>query len=251
MGWQKVRFGVLAVLLLASGGRVLAASTQANPYEPIVDRNVFGLKPPPEPPAQPPPPAPLAKITLTGITTILGNKLVLMKVSIPAKPPEPARELSLTLTEGQREGEIEVVSINDKTGDVKVTNGGQEQLLNIERDSPKPLVGAAPAPQAPVPTGAIHSPALNAAAQPGSALNPYVQSGKTAIPPRPARGGLPTLPSAGTPYPNSLTATAAQQNQPMTKEEQLLLMEAERERLKAASGRGELPPLPPAPITPQ
>jgi hypothetical protein len=190
---------------------------------------------------------------LTGITTILGNKLVLMKVSIPAKPPEPARELSFTLTEGQREGEIEVVSIDDKSGDVKVTNGGQEQLLNIERDSPKPLVGAAPVAQPAAPMPGAPSPTAVPGAQPGTGYNPYVQSGKAAIPPRPVRGGLPSLPQAGTPYPSpAATAAAPQPNQPMTKEEQLLLMEVERERLKAAAAsRGALPPLPPPPITPQ
>src|SRR5580765_7113869 len=58
-----------------------------NPYQGIVDRNVFGLRPPPPPPDpelnKPPPP----KITLTGITTILGNARALMKTPPPAAKP--------------------------------------------------------------------------------------------------------------------------------------------------------------------
>src|SRR5262245_16734768 len=80
-----------------------------NPYQGIVDRNVFGLKPtpPPAPPPEPPKP-PASKITLTGIITY-GGKRALLKAAAPARPGvagkggEPGKELSLTLKEGQRE----------------------------------------------------------------------------------------------------------------------------------------------------
>src|SRR5947208_16694459 len=51
-----------------------ASNANPNPYQGIVDRNVFGLKPPPPPPAPPEPPKPPVNITLTGITTVLGKK---------------------------------------------------------------------------------------------------------------------------------------------------------------------------------
>src|SRR6516162_8606332 len=108
---------------------LLLAPAQAitdTPYQAIVDRNVFSLKPPPPPPvnnpdANKPPPPP---ITLTGITTILGSKRAFMSVNMPAKPPEPAKVQSFMLSEGQRDGDIEVLEIDEKAGMVKVNEFG-------------------------------------------------------------------------------------------------------------------------------
>ena len=79
---------------------------------------MFGLKPPPPPPTpeanKPPPP----KITLQGITTFVGIKRVLFKVQMPPKPGDPPKgEQSFILAEGQRDGDIEVLEIDDKPGD--------------------------------------------------------------------------------------------------------------------------------------
>src|SRR5438874_469686 len=96
--------------------------TDGNPYHGIVDRNVFGLKDPPPPPPPNPdagkPPTP--PITLTGITTVLGNKRAFLTLQLPAKAPEPAKIASLMLTEGQRDGEVEVLEIDEKERTVKV-----------------------------------------------------------------------------------------------------------------------------------
>src|ERR1041385_247409 len=102
-------------LVLCAGAHAVTSDQPANPYQSIVDRNVFALKPPPPPPdpeASKPPPV---KITLTGITTILGNKRALMKTPPPpGKPGEPAKqEMSYILTVGQREGDIEVLDIDE------------------------------------------------------------------------------------------------------------------------------------------
>ena len=135
--------------LLGTGSPVLLAEVAGNPYQGIVDRNLFNLRPPtrPEdnlPPAQPPP-----QITLTGITTILGNKRVLMKVQEPPHPPQPAKEDSYILTEGQRDGDIEVLSIDEQAGSVKVNNHGTIQELTFEKNgarlpSTRPLPGIPP-----------------------------------------------------------------------------------------------------------
>ncbi len=125
-------------------------NTGDNPYKAIVDRNVFGLKPPP-PPVDPnleaaaknPPP----KITLTGITTILGNKRALMKTPPAAvKPGEQPREQSYILSEGQRDGDMEVVQIDEKTGSVKLVYAGTPITLTFEKDGPKAAPGGLPAP---------------------------------------------------------------------------------------------------------
>lgn len=137
-------------------------SSSANPYQGIVDRNVFALKPPP-----PPPPAvdntkqTGPKIILTGITTILGKR-ALMKATLPVqnepgKPPTAPKEESFMLKEGERQGEIEVLEINDKAGTVKVNNYGVVMTLDFEKDGAKTPFGPAIAVSSGVPVqgGAI------------------------------------------------------------------------------------------------
>jgi hypothetical protein len=109
-----------------------AVSAGDSPYKNIVERNVFGLKPPQGPVADAPPPP--SKITLTGITTLLENKRALLSVQVPNKPLE-----TFMLTEGQRDGEIEVREIDEKAGTVKVLNHGVEQTLDFKIDGAKPL----------------------------------------------------------------------------------------------------------------
>ena len=129
-----------SVLLVTSAEAV----SENGRYDGIVERNVFNLHPPPKPPSadelaaqnkQPPP-----KITLTGITTILGKKITFLTVP-SAKPGGPAE--ALTLTEGQAQNEIEVKEIDEKAGVVKVINHGIEQTLDFDHDGAK---GTGPAP---------------------------------------------------------------------------------------------------------
>jgi hypothetical protein len=147
----RIPLWALAGLVLWSSGHALTAgpsTPSTNPYQAIVDRNVFGLKPPPPPPdpeaAKPPP----VKITLTGITTILGDKRVLMKTPPPAaKPGEaPKGEQSFILKEGQREGDIEVLEIDEKAASVKVNNGGTVVTLTLAKDGSKLAPGPVPVP---------------------------------------------------------------------------------------------------------
>src|SRR5260221_5235276 len=181
---------VLSALLLCAGANAVAADS-ANPYQGIVDRNVFGLKPPPAPARpednKPPPP----KITLTGITTILGNKRALMNVQMPAKPPDPAKQKSFILAEGQRDGEIEVLEIDEASGTVKVDDFGTVMVLDINKDGAK-LPSIAPAPIAP-PPGPVgyRPPAPNPYAAPAGDAN---QGGLKTIPTRPVRLPPPDVP---------------------------------------------------------
>jgi hypothetical protein len=138
-----MRGGTMRALVMATfvlgvaGTKVLIAEAAGNPYQGIAERNVFNLKPPPPatPPEPPPPPAP--KITLTGITTILGNKRALLKLQEPAKPPQAAKEVSYILTEGQRDGDIEILAIDEQAGTVKVNNHGTVQELSFDKDGVK------------------------------------------------------------------------------------------------------------------
>jgi hypothetical protein len=141
--------GLAASLTLAAA----EGESATNPYQAIIERNLFGLKPspPPEPaePEHPPPP----KITLTGITTILGDKEVLMKVLMPAKPGESPKERSFILAEGQQEGELRVLKVNEKTGDVTIDDFGTVLTLNLDKDGAK-LVDNQP-PARPPPLGRV------------------------------------------------------------------------------------------------
>ncbi len=206
-GHGKTALFVLLLILFCAASKGAVADS-ANPYQGIVDRNVFGLKPPP-PPAKPEEKKVDApKITLTGITTILGNKRVLMNVAMPPKPPEPAKQQSLILAEGQREGEIEVMEIDEKAGSVKVNDYGTILTLNLDKDGAKlpAAVPAAPPPAAPPAVGYTPPPPViqpNPAAAAGNPLG-----GLKTIPSRtvrmPAPGGVP-VPS-GPPIPGPVNS---------------------------------------------
>ena len=134
---------LLASLVLVARSQATSADTPGNPYQAIVERNVFGLKPPPAPaetePAKPPPP----KITLTGIFTMGGKHALLSTPPQPGKAAGESRAQYFTLAEGQRDGEIEVLEINERARTVKVSYGGAVQTLDFKENGVK----AAPAPQ--------------------------------------------------------------------------------------------------------
>src|SRR5262245_43800763 len=120
--------------LMAAGGMLIAFTAVGipsrdggNPYAKIPERNIFGLKEPPPAPVSNNEPAPaLPKLYLTGITTILGNKRAFLTVQYPTKPGQPAKEEPLTLSEGQRDGAIEVLTVDEVGKKVRVNNSGTE-----------------------------------------------------------------------------------------------------------------------------
>jgi len=173
----KIASCVLSTFIVCSAAIAIGADS-GNPYQAIVDRNVFGLKPPPPPGKPEEKKVDLPPITLTGITTILGNKRALMNVQSPGKPPN-----SLILAEGQREGEIEVLEIDEKAGSVKINQSGTVVSLNFEKNGAK-LPAAVPAVM-PVP-GQVNP--VAAAGTPQAPI-PYVPGA-----PPPVSTGLKTIP---------------------------------------------------------
>ena len=171
-----------AFVALWAAGIALAAESAGSPYAGIVDRNVFGLKPPPPPPdpeaSKPPPP----KITLQGITTILGRKLVLMKVVVPpAKPGGKTEEVPLTLSVGQKSEDVEVLEIHETDPAwVKVNDYGTITNLNF-KDNGVNLATAAPpgTPPAGGPRPGVPPPSPVPAAGGGYAPNPGAYQGRT------------------------------------------------------------------------
>ena len=126
-------FGKIAVCFVGS----LALNTGLGadtPYVPIVERNIFGLNPPQV--VAPTAPEPPSTITLNGIMTIFGTPQALLKVAVPPRPPEPAKEESLILGEGERQDDIEVTHIDQKAGVVTFNNHGVVQEIPLVKAPP-------------------------------------------------------------------------------------------------------------------
>jgi hypothetical protein len=191
-------------------------------------------------------PAPaLPKVILTGLTTILGYNIALLKVQYPAKPGEPAKEQSLTLKQGERDGEIEVVDIDIPKETVQVNNSGTLMPVTFDKLPPTPAPAPAPAP------GAAAPPVPNLTSNPGMATptipnvrtNPFsirdIINSRRPIPTRTVRLPNPNLPLNSTqPVPPTTPngtlqpqATAPQAHTPqgtVTPAEEQLLQELER-----------------------
>jgi hypothetical protein len=85
--------------------QTVLAETQPNPYQAIIERNPFGLKPPPPPPDPTPVVAvtPPGKVLLTGITTMFGSPRALFEVT-DTEPGKAATTRKPILHEGDRDG---------------------------------------------------------------------------------------------------------------------------------------------------
>ncbi len=144
---------VLAGVLLSTSAFAVTSAGADSPYSAIVERNVFNLHAPPPPinPADLIKKTPPPKITLTGITTILGKKITFLTIP-PSKPGGPPE--SYSLAEGQAQNEIEVKRIDEKAGVVDVMNHGESQTLDFDHDGAKPSAAPAGAPPMPMPTAA-------------------------------------------------------------------------------------------------
>jgi hypothetical protein len=246
----------LIVLVSTNSTRAVTTATdpQGNPYQAIVGRNVFSLKPPPPLPnpedliKKVPPP----KIKLQGLTTILGRRQVLCKVLMPAKPPErpQPQEVSFVMSEGERQGEIEVLEINEQVGTVKFKNHEEVQLLNMKDDADKPLVTALPPGLPPgallgAPPGALPGVPPQTAAFNPSAPGTITTIGSR-IPPRPLRASTPVDGvAAGTGIAPQTTQVAA----PLSIEEQEVLIEVKRKYYQD-TGHPNAAIMPPTSLTP-
>ena len=94
-----------------------------------------------------------ASVKLSGIFVLSGKKQACLMVrdSAPAGQPAAASR-SCVLREGQKDGAVEVLEIDEKAGRVRVRNGSKEMELTFESDGIRP--SAAPVPAVPPP--AVH-----------------------------------------------------------------------------------------------
>ena len=198
-----MKIAITALTVAASG--FISASLQADipeKYQTIVDRNSFGLNPPPKPPDPSEiAPVPPANVKLTGFATINGQKKAYF--TIPGKAPNEAQQY-VGLAEGERDGVLEIVSIADSEGEVRIRNSGVEMVLSLKNNGFKPATiapGVVVAPNTGIPPtpGAVAgapSPVYNP-----SAPSPVVSDYAKSVQPNP-NGGNPQPPEGqpnGTP----------------------------------------------------
>lgn len=144
--------GLLGAAILAGFSFSAFAELKENPYQVIVDRNPFNLRPIPPPPAPPPetnaPADPPPDIKLTGITTLLGTPKVFLqledkKTKKPSFPPPMA--------EGDSENGVTIVHIDTENMKVRIRNGEAETTLDFKNHGVKPAGAGAVASALPVP----------------------------------------------------------------------------------------------------
>ena len=248
----------LALVGLAWQAGAITSDVGSNPYQAVVERNTFGLKPAlrPEdvkPPEVAPPPN---QIKLQGFYELFGKRRVLLKVTEPPKPGTPPKEEAMTLDEGERRGVIEILAIYVKARTVNLTNAGHVTNRALVYFSATTAArGAGPGGPGPPLAPGLPRPQIGVPRIP-TPLPPPAASSYGGMPSRPvrttpqlgnmSRGGFPTgTPGVATQQPQ------VQQTQPqLTLEEQSVVMEVERLRTQEAVARGDLPPLPPTDLTP-
>ena len=136
-------FAALALgLFIASGHQLFAAD---NRFRVISERNAFNLsnEPPKREEVGPPPEPPRSEdIKLTGIFRHKGIERAAIAVIDPKKKSEPPKYLELAA--GEKQGHIEIVSIDKRTGKVTLKELGALRSLSFETDSFATSVSKAP-----------------------------------------------------------------------------------------------------------
>jgi hypothetical protein len=224
-------------LALNAASRAGDAVSADNPYAPLVAHNVFGLNPPA--PAVAPDVAPPQKIIPNGIMSVFGHLQVLFKVTSPAKLGKPAEDIAYILAEGQRQDDIEVTRIDEKSGVVTFNNHGLVQELPLAKapalNSPMPaLVPARFNPVNPVAARPLAAPGGN---------NAIIGFGSR---PGGGRGSLGGLNSGSAGYGGNQAAQSTQQ----TREAQAAQIELNRIATQPQVDAHQMPPLPPTMFTP-
>ncbi len=113
---------MLLLICLVVLGCSLNLAFAENPYSALCLRNAFALRP--------------AASAVTGITTILRGKRALLKVERPGEPLIKAE--SYILAEGQRQGPLQVLQIDEKAARVQVAFSGTVTNLSFDPATPAP-----------------------------------------------------------------------------------------------------------------
>jgi len=162
---SMIALGRRAVFPLLAGFIALGiADASPHPYTGIVDRNIFGLKPPPPPVVETNQVqvTPAAKVVLTGITSMFGpqSKRAFFEITEQEPGKQPVTPKRPILGEGDREGDIEVLAIDIEQNIVRIRNRSIESELTFEVPKSGATTGAA--------NMAANPPVINPPASPAS-----------------------------------------------------------------------------------
>ena len=171
--------GLAAGMVLNTSLPAMPVAPAVNPYAVIGARNIFGLTPP-EPVVvtsvvDPPP----AVITPNGIISLFGKLQVLFKVPGAAGAGQAAKEASYLLGEGERQDDIQVLHIDEKTGVITFNNHGVVQEIPL----PSVTSAGAPMPASAGPGRPQFVGAIGRGRIPPYFLGGEAQTGPTQVPP--------------------------------------------------------------------
>lgn len=255
----KIAVCLAAGLVFNTGLRADDDALPGNPYAPVVARNVFGLVPVPVA-APAPPEAPPLTISPDGIMSIFGHLQVLFKVTGKA----PGKVDSYILTEGEEQDNIEVTKIDEKNNTVTFNNNGTVQTLPLPNANP--ISGGVAAGSGGNPGAPAFNPNNGNSAN-GGGFGRFGQRGGQAAPGGQGAPGGNNLtggatggangPGAGdnlffqpTPPSRVYQPSLEPDQTPMSAEEQVIMIEAQRLQYKN-EGSPIANILPPTPLTPK
>ena len=148
--------------LLFAAGALLAVATvrgdvaglKDNPYKVILDINPFRLKDPPPLTKQPATNVVKLDVRITGITSVGRTKRAWLVILSGAGRPQP--KYLNNLSEGDRDGDLQIVEINEEEGTVKILNAGITVTLNFrEYGLPAPAAPVIPLPASGLASGIV------------------------------------------------------------------------------------------------
>lgn len=244
------------VLLALANAAINARADAVGDYKVILERNPFGLKPPPAPapaPTNAPPETPTV-FKLTGISALFSPpRAMFVNMGNPNKPEY------FDVIEGGRGDHLNVLSngIDFAAGTVRVKIRGEERTMSFDKDGMKPAPGS---PLMTAPGGVVQPFRFNPGqAAPGGTLPNTVQpsaapvSYNAAVP-----TGLPAtaaIPAPVTPITTARVPRVSSQSSPpaaqiVDRAEQVVRIELNRELTKEQVKRGDMPPLPTTELSP-
>lgn len=241
MNWTvRILAGVACVFSLTAPARAVTtnSSPEIRDYRVIVERNPFGLKPPPAPVTNAPaPPPPKDEVLLTGITSFGG-----LRAYFETKPPQGKNPERYSLGLDEKKNGLEILGIDPMNKNVRVRQGGVEAVMTFAANGVK-----APSAPATAPPGGHTAVAGNAPAAPGANATPFPPPLASVLPANtpnpnnrlrnvPSRNMRTPPPLAGGSVPNQPAAAP----NPYAAEQDILLMELQ----KAANPNVVYPPTP-------
>jgi hypothetical protein len=171
-------------MLIAAGVVLASGSLQAVPvaqlkenYQSIVERNSFGLKPPPAPATNIPPPEVKAKVEvfLTGITTV-GYPRIPKQAYFYTREQGKKEITYYAMGEGDGKDGIQVVGIDHEKRKVRVKMENAETILSFDTHGVPVAAAGRPLPGAPgsIPMPGQRHPGVQPLPMPGAAPSPNV-----------------------------------------------------------------------------